>query len=88
MEIALRGDLLDKRLEESETNTVLEKSYVLRNGVFEEWQVKTGDMVVQPEALTRDTDVFTQRHVTRLLSMFEEGFWLQILCFVGVLEIY
>lgn len=63
MEIALRGDLLDKRLEEPETNTILEKSDVLWNGVLEEWQIKTGDMVVQLEALTCDTDVFTQRHM-------------------------
>lgn len=52
MEIASRGDLVDKRLEESETNPIIEKSDVLRNGVFEAWQIKTGDMRVQLEALT------------------------------------
>ena len=45
-ETASRENLLGKRLEELETNTKLEKSDILRNGVFEKRKIKTGDMIV------------------------------------------
>ena len=48
-ETASRGNLLGKRLEELETSTKLEKSDILKNDDFEEWQIKTGDMLVQLE---------------------------------------
>ena len=73
MEIASRGDLLNKRLEESETNTILEKSDVLRNDVFEEWQIKTGDMIVQLEALTCDTEMFSLNVTCYKISKYVSG---------------
>lgn len=48
-ETASRGNLFGTRLEELETNTKLEKSDTLRNGIFEKSKIKTGDMIVQLE---------------------------------------